>query len=176
MERVALTGWSDSERRAEDGAIASSQHAITSRPVVEQSPEGARRLGTTYWSEVERSTAGLVRQRQRSGALEIRLAGVGPALLRFGPPQFEVGDATTSATYPIIGGLLARRQVGSICFRQVTGESVELASLIEGFHPTLAARPGAPEWTGQLYKNVQARLHSHISRRYFLRLMREAPR
>ena len=49
-----------------------------------------------------------------------------------------------------------------------------LVSTIAGFHPTLAGRPGAPAWTGELYKRVQARIHVAISCNYFRRLIAEA--
>lgn len=164
----------ESERRLEDGAIASRQHALVEEPVVELSDAGALRLGQVYWSEVERSTVGLVRPRVRGEGLELRLLGVGPALLRFSAPRLLAGEGAVAATYPIVGGLLARRPEGTISFRQIAGDRLELVSEIEGFHPTLAARPDAPEWTGELYKQVQARLHSRVSRRYFNRLVREA--
>ncbi len=176
VNHAGLSEWSDSHRHADDGAVESEQHAYARRAVVEATASGAERLGTVYWSEVERSTARLVRQHRSQGGLELRLAGVGPALLRFGQPRFTGDGTTASATYPIAGGLLARRAAGSISFRQVLAERAELASEIQGFYPVLAARLGAPAWTGELYRQVQARLHSYISRRYFRRLVRESNR
>ncbi len=171
-----LSGWTESERRLDDGAIASDQHALVEQPVVELSAAGALRLAEVYWSEVERSTVGLVRPRVSGDGLELRLLGVGPALLRFGAPRLLADKGAVAATYPIVGGLLTRRAEGTISFRQIAGDRPELVSEIEGFHPTLAARPDAPQWTGELYRQVQARLHSRVSRRYFIRLVREARR
>jgi hypothetical protein len=51
---------------------------------------------------------------------------------------------------------------------------VELRSVIAGYYPTLAARPGAPAWTGEVYNQVQARLHARVSHRYFRHLARTA--
>ena len=109
--------------------------------------------------------------------LELRVARRGPTLLRFGTPQVSVTSDAVSTTYPITGGLLARRAAGSITLSMHGGaDRVELRSAIAGYHPTLAARPGAPAWTGELYDQIQARIHARVSRRYFHRLIdRAAP-
>ena len=145
-------------------------------PVVERTVDGARMLGAAYWREVERLTRGLVRTR-RGSDMELRVARCGPTLLRFGPPQLSVTRDAVSMTYPITGGTLARRPAGSITLSMHGGaDRVELRSAIAGYHPTLAARPGAPAWTGELYDQVQARIHARVSRRYFRRLIdRAAP-
>ena len=134
-------------------------------------------LGATYWREVERLTRGLVRSRRRNNGLELRVARGGPTLLRFGNPQLSVTTDAVSTTYPIVGGMLARRAAGSITLSMHgRADGVELRSAIAGYHPTLAARPGAPAWTGELYDQIQARVHARVSRRYFQRLIdRVAP-
>ena len=149
---------------------------VAPRPVVERTVDGARMLGAAYWREVERLTRGLVRTR-RGSDMELRVARCGPTLLRFGPPQLSVTRDAVSMTYPITGGTLARRPAGSITLSMHGGaDRVELRSAIAGYHPTLAARPGAPAWTGELYDQVQARIHARVSRRYFRRLIdRAAP-
>ena len=129
-------------------------------------------LGAAYWREVERLTGGLVRARSRGGSTELRLARRGPTLLRFGPPQLIATADAVSATYPITGGLLARRAAGSITLSMHDGAGgVELRSAIAEYYPTLAARPGAPAWTGELYDQIQVRIHARVSRRYFHRLI-----
>ena len=170
-------GWSSSHRRRSDGAIDSTQRMVAPRPVVERTVEGAMMLGAAYWREVERLTHGLVRMHSRSDQMELRVASGGPTLLRFGSPQLSVATDAVSATYPIVGGMLARRAAGSITLSMRGGaDHVELRSAITGYYPTLAARPGAPAWTGELYEQVQARIHARISRRYFHRLIdRAAP-
>ena len=170
-------GWSSSHRRRSDGAIESTQRLVAPRPVVEHTVEGGMILGAAYWREVERLTGGLVRTRSSSGSSELRLARRGPTLLRFGPPQPTATANAVSTSYPITGGLLARRAAGSITLSMIGGPGgVELRSAIVGYHPTLAARPGAPAWTGELYDQIQARIHARISRRYFHRLIdRAAP-
>ena len=169
--------WSSSHRRRSDGAIESTQRMVTPRPVVEHTVDGAMMLGAAYWREVERLTRGLVRTRSRNGGLELRVAPRGPTLLRFGNPQLSVTREVVSTTYPITGGILTRRAVGSITLFMHSGaDRVELGSAIAGYHPPLAARPGAPAWTGELYDQIQARVHARVSRRYFHRLIdRTAP-
>jgi hypothetical protein len=167
--------WSSSHRRRSDGAIESTQRMVAPRPVVERTVEGAKILGATYWCEVERLTRGLVQTRSRGNGVELRVARGGPTLLRFGPPQLSVTTDAMSTTYPIAGGLLARRAAGSITLSMHGGaDRVELRSAIVGYHPTLAARPGAPAWTGELYDQIQARVHARVSRRYFQRLIERA--
>jgi hypothetical protein len=53
-------GWRSTERRCDDGAIASEQRMQVPRPPVERSAGGARRLGRGYWLEVTRASRGLV--------------------------------------------------------------------------------------------------------------------
>jgi len=108
------------------------------------------------------------------GALELRLLGRGPTLLRFGGPTVEVTSALARCTYSIEGGLLARRAAGEITFAQVGGQAPAVRSTIRGFFPRLAARTGEPNWTGALYNQVQSRIHVAVSRRYFARLIADA--
>jgi hypothetical protein len=170
-----LWGWRSAETRVENGAVESEQRVWVEEPVVEMSEAGARRLGSTYWREVRRATRGLVRVRARGGGVELRAAGRGPALLRFGAAELSVEPDAVWCTYPIVGGMLSRAPSGTITFAQrQLDDRVLLVSAIAGFHPTLAGRPGAPVWTGELYKRVQARIHVAISGNYFRRLITEA--
>lgn len=166
-------GWESVEERSADGAISSAQRAVFAEPVAPMTEEGARMLSGMYWREVERTTGGLIRARMSADGLELRLAGRGPALLRFGPASVSAAPSVIACSHPIVGGLLARRPCGLIRFEQrAQGDDVLVVSAISGFHPTLAARPGAPAWTGELYKRVQSRLHVAVGRRYFARLAR----
>ena len=166
-------GWESVEERSADGAISSAQRAVFAEPVAPMTEEGARMLSGMYWREVERTTGGLIRARMSADGLELRLAGRGPALLRFGPGSVSAAPSAIACSHPIVGGLLARRPCGLIRFEQrAQGGDVLVVSAISGFHPTLAARPGAPAWTGELYKRVQSRLHVAVGRRYFARLAR----
>lgn len=168
--RADLWGWQSTEKRLLDGAVESRQLVWTEDAVVEMSESGARELAARYWRVVRRTTRGLVRVRERDGGVEIRLPGL-PPLLRFAPPLVTVEPDSASCAFPIVGGLLCREPSGSISFTQRRlHDRIRLESAIAAFHPRLAARPGAPAWTGELYKRVQARLHVAISRSYFREL------
>ena len=169
-----MQGWENWQRQTADGAVESEQSVVLREPVVEFSSAGAAHLGEAYWQEVERVTRGLVRARSRGDTLVLRLLGRGPALLRFGPPSLQATEALVRCSYPIAGGLLARRAAGEIVFAQVGGSELVLRSSIRGFFPSLSAREGRPDWTGALYSHVQGRIHVAISRRYFRRVLREA--
>lgn len=166
--------WSSSQSRSPSGAFESVQRVELPAPVVEQSVAGASRLGEVYWRQLERSTRGLIRARPAAGAPELRVLGLGPALLRFGPPELTVSSGTVSCLYPIRGGVLASTPAGSICFTQMGADHVEVRSAISGFFPRLAAHPRRPPWSGVLYPQIQARLHVALGRRYFARLRQEA--
>jgi hypothetical protein len=162
-----------SESRSASGAYSSTQCVELPSPVVEHSLSGARRLGDVYWREVERSTIRLVRVREAFGGVELRLLGVGPPLLRFAIPDLDVDSTSVSCAYSITGGLLARRPMGSIRFVQTVADGVQLWSAISDFYPRLAAERMRPDRGGMLYRQLQARLHVVLSRRYFARLWRE---
>ena len=73
-----------------------------------------------------------------------------------------------SCRYAIEGGLLALRAGGSVTLAQrVAGEQHEISVTVEEYLPRLAARPGAPWWTGALYAKGQSPFHAAVSRRYF---------
>jgi hypothetical protein len=156
-----MEGWQSWHRQGSDGAIESEQRVGLTRPVVEFSAAGAERLGRSYWREVRRLTGSLVRPRERGGALELRLLG-GPVLLRFDRPTIEAGETRAFCSYPISGGLLARRAAGELTFEQ-TAET--LTSTVRGFFPRVAH-----------YDRLQGRAHVAVSRRYFRRLIAEAGR
>jgi len=166
-----IVGWRSSHRQTDAGAVESQQRAILDAPVVEFSEEGARALGERYWAQVERSTLGLVRADYRDESLELRLVGGRPLLLRFAPPRLEASATLVRCTYPIAGGLLARRPNGEISFAQSKQGPAELTSTIRGFFPRLGARQGGPNWSGALYNHIQSRIHISISKRYFASLI-----
>lgn len=165
---------SSAQTRLPSGAFESIQRIAFPAPVVECSPDGAKRLGEVYWREVERSTLGVVRARTDLAGLTVRLLGIGPALLRFGHPEHEVSPSRVSCLYPIRGGVLASAASGAISFTQAGLRDVEVSSAITGFFPRLATRRRWRRWDGLLYLQVQARLHDALGRRYFARLWREA--
>lgn len=173
---AVVDGWETRQHQTDGGAVESEQRTALRMSVVEFSESGAEHLGRAYWREVERTTRRLVRARERQGAIELRVLGRGPSLLRFGAPRIEATPTLARCTYPIAGGLLAQRPAGEILFEQAGGPEPVLRSAIRGFFPRLAARQGRPDWTGALYNRVQSRIHVAVSRRYFARLVAEAPR
>jgi hypothetical protein len=168
--------WSSAQTRSPSGAFESVQRTAFSKPVVERSAAGAKLLGDVYWREVQRSTLGVIRIRCNADGLDVRLLGVGPALLRFGRPEHAISATIVHCLYPIRGGLLVRTPGGSISFTQAGSDVVEVSSAIAGFFPRLAARRQGRRWHGLLYAQVQARLHVALGRRYFARLWQEARR
>jgi hypothetical protein len=159
----AQDAWSSTLSRGPGGAVESVQRVMFTRPVVEYSRAGARRLGDLYWRELRRATFGALRATPCDGELEIHLLGRGPALLRFGSPEQAIAANSVCCSYAILGGLLARAPAGSIRFTQEGQGAVAVTSAVEGFLPRFAV----------LYAPVQSRLHVALGRRYFARLRRE---
>ena len=163
--RPALDGWRSVERRHADGAVDSEQRVLIARPAVEPTPEGARRLGCRYWLEVQRASHGLVRSHESDGHVELLLLACPPALLTFRDTQVTVDGGRVRCSYRIAGGLLARRPGGTVSLGQSSGEQAELSVAVEGFFPRL----------GLLHGLLQRRFHVLVSRRFFRRLLAEAP-
>lgn len=156
--------------------VESEQAFSLSRPVVSMDVAGARRLGSAYWEEVERTTRRFVQARPTRTGVDLRVLRRGPLLLRLGPPQLDVRVAFVSCSHSVLGGLLARSEGGVLLLAQERSDSWNLRTSIRGYLPRLGAPPGRPGWTGFLYAQLQARLHRAIGRRYAVRLMREARR
>jgi len=152
--------------RSDDGAFESDERVRVAGPVVEFSEHGARVLAQRYWLEVSRVTRGVVRRRDTSPGLELRLLGRGPCLLRFGPAEYTSDADEVRCRYPIAGGLLTRRPGGELSLSQSGSQPVELRAAVQAF---------VPRWSGPWYEQVQLRFHVAISRRYFKRLIAEAP-
>ena len=177
MTRSGLREWESTQRQTALGAVESEQRVRLLRPVVDGSVDGAQRLGSAYWREVERFTFGLVRVRQGLHGVQLQLLGRRPLLLAFGQPVKTLTEGSLRSCYPITGGLLAHQPGGEIVFAQdQVGDRLWLRSTITGFFPALAARPGEPDWPRALYSQVQRRIHLAISRRYFSRLIGRAGR
>ena len=159
-----LENWSSVQARSEGGIFTSVQRASSARPVAERSDSGARALGQRYWQEAVRASRSLVRCRQESRGVELRLLGRSPALLSFGPAEASVDGDRVSCTYSILGGVLTRGEGGTLTLSQSGSAEVELRAEVTGYVPRLGATLGF----------VQQRLHAAISRRYFARLIAEA--
>jgi hypothetical protein len=167
-----VTGWETSERVLESGAFESRQRVLAAEPVVEVSGAGARTLGVTYWQAVDRFTRSGIRASWTGSGGKLKLLG-GPTLLTFGPAELSFEGGLVSCRYAIQGGLLALRAGGSVTLTQrPEGNRYELSVTVEGYVPRLAARAGAPPWTGMLYAKGQSPFHAAVSRRYFELLLR----
>jgi hypothetical protein len=164
---LVLHSWHKRERALNSGGFESTQRVLASRPVVESSESGARWLGIAYWQAVSRVTRGGVRARWTNDGGRLTLLG-GASLLSFGAPELTFSGEAVSCRYAIQGGLLALRAGGSVTLGQRRAdEQVELSVIVEEYLPRLAARLGAPGWTGTLYAKGQSPLHVAVSRRYF---------
>jgi hypothetical protein len=141
---------------------ATSESAVLSRPVVQRTDEGARRLGERYWIAVTRASRGLVRPLRTDTGVELRVLGHGPLLLRLAGPEVVVAEDSVSCRFRIVGGLLARAPAGVLTLTQ---SSSELRAAVTEYTPRL--RPG-------LYTHLQRRFHVAVSRRYFGALIAEA--
>ena len=167
-----MTSWETTERVLDSGGFESCQRVLVEHPAVEVSESGARVLGVTYWQAVSRFTRGGVRASWSGGGGKLRLLG-GATLLTFGPPELLFEGGTVSCRHEIRGGLLALRAGGSVTLAQrAEGEQQELSVTVEEYLPRLAARVGAPWWTGALYAKGQSPFHAAVSRRYFELLVR----
>jgi len=162
-----LRGWEAMERVLESGGFESRQRVLLDEPAVEASEAGARWLGLAYWRAVDRFTRGGVRASWRDEGGRLKLVG-GATLLTFGPPELSFEAGAVSCRYSIQGGLLALRAGGSVTLAQrAAGGEHELSVTVEEYLPRLAARAGAPWWTGTLYAKGQSPFHAAVSRRYF---------
>lgn len=101
-------------------------------------------LQALYWRELRGATFGLVRYSR--GA--VRILGIWPALLRFGP--------LTGDTRPIVGGIFARRPHGVIRWWAADGTVVVA---VERFAPLLRG----PFW------RFESWFHDIVGRRYLAR-------
>jgi hypothetical protein len=176
----AVTGWETWERVLESGAFESRQRVLVAEPAVEASEAGARTLGVTYWRAVDRFTRGGIRASWTGDGGNLKLLG-GVSLLTFGPAELSFDDRLVSCRYTIEGGLLALRAGGSVTLAQrPEADRQELSVMVEGYLPRLAARAGAPAWTGMVYAKGpgmvyakgQSPFHAAVSRRYFELLLR----
>lgn len=162
-----MTGWESSERVLDSGGFESRQRVLVAQPAVEASEAGARTLGVTYWQAVDRFTRGGVRARWSGEGGKLTLLG-GATLLTFGPPELSFADGLVACRHEIRGGILALRAGGAVTLAQRPEDGRhELSVTVEEYVPRLAARVGAPRWTGVLYLKGQSPFHAAVSRRYF---------
>ena len=158
MRRATLQGWHSIQARGEDGAIESDERVSVSRAVVPATEHGAHLLGERYWLSVRQASYGLLRLRRTPDGSALRFAGA--TLLRFAPAELATDANGVRCSFPIRGGLLARRPGGTLVLSQSNGS--ELRAALTGFAPRLGARP---------YDRIQRRIHVAVSRRFFRSLI-----
>jgi hypothetical protein len=124
-------------------------------------------LGAGYWRAVRSVTHGLVRARETSIGVELRLLGV--VLLAFHWPDTHVDDREVACRFRIRGGFLAHLPSGALTLAQER-DGPAIRSTIEGYSPRLTAHAS----TRGLYTHVQQRIHAAVSRRFFQQLVAEA--
>ncbi|HEY7538420.1 MAG TPA: hypothetical protein VH721_10550 [Gaiellaceae bacterium] len=127
----------------DDGTIDSFQRAQAASTL---DPTQLERL---YWDEIRRVTLGAMRFSRDA----IRVAGLWPVILRFGP--------LVDGRRQIAGGVFARRAGGTITW-QADGSHASVS--VEGFAPLLRG----PLW------RIQAWFHVLVGRRFLARVARRA--
>lgn len=130
--------------RQEDGTVDIQERAPAAAIPDEQ------RLEELYGTGIRRATLGLA----RFSSDTIRLRGVEPAILRFGP--------SIDSRRTILGGIVARRPGGTIAWRAGSEHS---SVAVEGFAPLLRG----PLW------RLETSFHDLVGRRFLARVTREAP-
>jgi hypothetical protein len=125
-----------------------SRHPDGTVDIVQTGPADAgvtpEALQAIYWHELRRATFGLVRFSRNA----VRVLGLWPALLRFGP--------LTDGARPIVGGIFAREPHGAIRWWTADGTVVVA---VERFAPLLRG----PFW------RCESWFHDLVGRRYLAR-------
>ena len=139
--------------------------------VVSPSEDGGLALADAYWAEIRRRTGGVVRVRRKAAGIELRLARL--ALFRFGAPRTVVADGLVECSFPIAGGLLAKKEGGFLTFVQRTTPP-ELEVSVRDYVPFFSSNRERRSLRGFLYRVVQERAHAAISDGYLTRMAARA--
>jgi hypothetical protein len=126
------------------------------------------RLLHRYFEIAEWSVAPLVRIRWEHGGPVIRLRWSGLPLIVMGPPTFEMSAGRRAIGVPIVGGLLSRAAPRASLRIILTHRSPEICALVdlEGYCPRGQTNPVIR----RLCRQVQARLHVRVGRRFLREL------
>jgi len=149
--------------------VAAEQPIAGGSSAVDSSDAGALRLGTEYLAEIGRATRGLIKSRAGADGVDLVLAGR-MKLFAFGPPQPTVDGDRTECRFEIRGGLLVGREGGSLVVTQHSGPAPELVVEVDGYVPRLDPAFSRRGVGGFLYRVLQERAHSAISRRFVERM------
>ena len=135
------------------------------------SETGGRALADAYWGEIRRRTGGLIRARRSDASVELRLARI--TLFRFGAPRTAVKDGIVECSFPITGGLLAKKKAGFLTFVQRTTPP-ELEVSVRDYVPFFSSSRELRSLRGFLYRVLQERAHAAISHGYLTRMAARA--
>ena len=171
-----MTGWESTERVLDSGGFESRQRVLVPEPMVEASEAGARTLGVTYWQAVDRLTRGGVRASWSGGGGKLKLlGGADSAHLRPARARLRRRRRLVPPRDPRRPARAPSRRLGDARAARSRARRQELSVTVEEYLPRLAARAGAPRWTGALYIKGQSPFHAAVSRRYFDLLVRSRP-
>ena len=161
--RRRIEAWSTVHSRSEDGTLTSVQRALRSTRCRDIRRRGERpRAAVLARGGSRQPGAGLLPP--GTGGSRAAPAGTRSCPLSFRPAETSVEGNRVSCTYSIRGGLLTRREGGTLALSQIGRAEVELRAEVTEFVPRLGVTLGF----------VQRRFHAAISRRYFARLIAEA--
>ena len=135
--------------------------------MVEASEAGARTLGVTYWQAVDRFTRGVVRAELEGQQRQAEAAPAARRYSRSGRRSCRSKAGWSAAgTRSRVDCSRLRAAAPSHSRSDPEGDQQELSVTVEECVPRLAARAGAPLWTGMLYAKGQSPFHVAVRGRY----------
>jgi hypothetical protein len=165
-----------------DGAARSVQAAELTIPTGELlelwSPETLERLARTYWRFLERCSLGLIRVRYGEQDRSVVLICRPLVLIRFGPPQYELGSDRGVVCWQIRGGaLVSHRQNRRGGFLQIDVrrldsmregyQAIHVEVAVLSFYPAIASVLGPG-----LYAATQSAIHVLVTHGFLRSLAR----
>jgi hypothetical protein len=188
--RVTLVRAPEATVFDENGAVRSVQTAKLAMPEADLqrlwTAPNLENLGATYWHFLTRVTLGSVRVLYSDTDRRVTLFGIKAiTLLRFDPPEFEIGDTRAKISWHIKDGLLVAsngRAEGGLAL-EVTRADPDDAAAAQGadgpkkelcievevtnFYPSIASRLG-----DFMYRNTQAFIHVLVTNAFLRSLGR----
>jgi hypothetical protein len=161
----------------QSGAVSSVQRAELDLPVATLerlwTPEHLERLAGAYWRHLRRISLGALRVVYEPSARIVVLLFRPLALLRFRPPEYEVGEELGSVTWTIERGLLVSREGRGQGFLRISVERVAgaapgsarllVSAEVENFYPWLRGTGGFARFGTWLYARTQVRIHELVT-------------
>lgn len=172
---------------AEVGSVTTKQVADVTVPRAELdriwSPAYLERLARTYWRFLTRVSLGLLRVLYTESAREVVLLARPLVLLRFHPPEYEVGDNRGAVTWRIDRGLLVAPGGRGKGYLRISverpaqddgGDAItgRVTSEVASFYPAIAGWGWFARIGRHLYRITQLRLHVIITHAFLRSLAR----